>query len=270
MENKNQLPDYTGFGKLKPETISETEELLSADYYFLQSPAHHVEITKATGHCSLRDYVDDRLGGMWSEYPSLKDCVLRHFFCLDCEKDNNFKLFSKAITGLGNIYLQHLPHRLGKDTILTFHPAGRMVVLRLPLPLDNPIIFPDGDIENDIASEASRTRIIDSYRTTVFVRYKNGALIAVPVHMVEYLAPLAFAYEIAKGLVDNGMISKQKILRMIIQDCSEKQNSAIQIFHGTAGDDYIRYSVLFKGMSNDLKQFQEYEEKIVSKVNEII
>ena len=91
--------------------------------------------------------------------------------------------------------------------------------------------------------------------------------------MVEFLVPLAYVYDLAKWICDNKLIRPEKILRVMIQDSSDKQNNSMQVFYGAKEDDYSSYYIVLKGLLDKDESFKEYESKtaaiMVEKIGEL-
>jgi hypothetical protein len=262
MENKNPFPHYTGFGKLRRETICESENEISADYYFLDHPVHHLT-RKSNGIWEMHDYDDEVLYGRLSRCPDFGKLMHYHFSTINCESNAPFKLLSKAVTGLGNIYFEHFQAPEKEKYFITYNPAGRILMFCFPVLNDEEgertmkILIDAMENEQSLPEGMRLAADIDAYTTKFFEQKKSGELVTHKVMMLEIPVPLAFTYDLAKWICDKKMIRSEKKFRAMIRDSSHKLNTGIQTFFGKPEDEYLSYHVLFKGMLQDDKLFEE-------------
>src|SRR6478736_5749104 len=100
-----QFPPYIGFGKLRTETISENNNEITADYYFLDRPVHRISILinkSGNPYYHMTDLPSGE-GGISSSSAKLNTLAIFHFNGLDCTTNPVFAHVRQQVCGLGNI-----------------------------------------------------------------------------------------------------------------------------------------------------------------------
>ncbi len=249
MVNINDFPSYVGFGKINRKTFSESKEMVSVDYFFDEVPVHRVSYFLVYGNWEIKDIYDDTL--KISSSPDLKMTVMMYFNRLDCKSNPIFNFVRDKICSRGNIYFQDLASMNDKGAVESYFPAGRLVILRLPIFFDE-----EGSSKVEVLidkipylEEEHRplVKICDAYNTSLLLPEENGNTIVIPIFMIEYIVPLASLLDVVDWICNNNLLSHERIFRMIIQDSTTKTQHQLQTFGSVENDDSEIYSILFKG-----------------------
>lgn len=244
MSDINTFPSYIGFGWLRTETITDNDAEITADYFFKENPVHRVTYKKNHHSWLIRDIINDH--GSISGGKTLKNATLNHFLGLNCSTDPTYQYVENCVCNLGNIYFQHLKSRTNRGKITTFFPAGRLVVFRLPV-LKRASENQKLEFLSNHIQFKNILQLNDTYDSSIISTSKSGEKKIIPVQMFEYIITLASVYDAAEWICVNDLISKEKHLRMIIQDIPHKMETTSLTFSGTIEDDYQNYTILFKG-----------------------
>lgn len=255
MSDINTFPTTLGFGKLNPESISENENEISAKYLFTDQAIHQVIYKKKQDSWIIKDIINGQ--GSFSGGKSLKQATLIHFNSLDCSTDLTFKSVEEKVCNLGNIFFQYFLSQTDKGGAISYYPAGKLVVFRLP-------VLPEFFEKNNPEDNEPYLRPNHIYDSIILLTKKNGDKQIIPIHIIEYLMPLSLIYEMAEWLSVNNYISPEKIFRMIIQDIPHKVGNTFLDFLGTENDDYLKYTLLFEGMGSQANEFSNFKERLRS------
>ncbi len=264
MANKSNFPPYIGFGKLKPETISETKEMVTADYFLDDKPVHRITQDNQDKTWTIKDIFENI--GMLSSSRELKTAVLMHFYNLDCNTNSIFLYLRDKVCNHGNIYFENLCSKKDKGGAECYFPEGRLLIIRLPIFFDKTGRDKADILTNNIPYLEDEKRpllkLCDAYNTSIYLTEKNDKKLVVPVLMFEYIVTLTSVFDVVDWICNNNLISKEKIYRLIIQDYTQKYQHLFQTFAGTSTDDYSIFSILLKGAENDKIKFEEFKKNL--------
>jgi hypothetical protein len=265
MVNINELPAYIGFGRLNPKTISESADRVSADYFFRDKPVHRISHNRVNGSWQFKDIFDD-MGGI-SSSNELKNAVMMHFNYLDCKSNSVFNFVQDKICSRGNIYFENLASMKDEGGVASYFPAGRLVILRVPIFFDEPGRTKVDVLVNKIPyleiEKRPLLKLHEAYNTSILLSKENGETSVIPVLMIEYIVTLASILDAVDWICNNNLISLDKIFRMIIQDSKSKNQHSLKTFEGVTNEDSTIYTILFKGMDNSKIKFKKFEKKVV-------
>lgn len=265
MGTLNQFPPYIGFGRLNQKTISESNEVVSADYFFQDKPVHQISHNKVSGRWVIKDIFDDK--GSISSSTELKNSVMMHFNNLDSKSNSIFNFVRDTVCSRGNIYFENLASMKDEGGVTSYFPAGRLAILRLPIFFDDVGRSKADFLINKIpylkAENRPLLKICEAYNTSLFIPQENGNTTVIPVLMIEYIVTLASILNAVDWICSNNLLSSERIFRMIIQDAKSKAQHKIQTFEGVDNIDSEIYTILFKGLDNSKTNFEELEKKLV-------
>lgn len=265
MFSLNEFPSYIGFGRLNQKTFSESKEIVSADYFFQDKPVHQISHNKVSGSWVIKDIFDDK--GSISSSAELKNSVVMHFNNLDCKSNSIFNFVRDTVCSRGNIYFENLASMKDEGGVASFFPAGRLVILRLPVFFDDAGRSKADVLINKIpyleAENRPLLKICEAYNTSLLLPEENGNTTVIPVLMIEYIVTLASILNAVDWICNNNLLSPERIFRMIIQDSKSKAQHKIQTFGGINNEDSKIYTVLFKGLDNSKNNFEELEKNLV-------
>lgn len=268
METKIQFPSYIGFGKLNTDTIRESENTTTADYFFLDRAVHRVTHNEKQDSWTLQDIFEDEGNQTFCSNPD--KLALLHFLAIDFKTSPIFDYVVRTVCHRGNIYFEYPPSSKDKDMVMNYHPAGRMLLFRLPFFMsqeghERMDILVKEDKRREEGEKKKLLKLNDSYNTSILVTKRNGEKEVVPVVMMEYLVPLAFVYDAADWICSRNLISREKIFRIIIQDSVKKTSRSMQSFQGN--NEYEGFTILFKGFGDKKIDFEDFEKKFVEAFN---
>ncbi|MCG2587113.1 hypothetical protein [Rhodohalobacter sulfatireducens] len=261
----NSFPSHLGFGWLKPEARTETDTEIAIDYFFIDKAVHRVLYKKKHDNWLIKDVLE--LPGRLSGGRTLREAVFMHFKVMNCFKDPVFQYVLTKVIRLGNINFEYLESRNSEGGTIGFYPAGRVVVFRLPVlkasTEKRKIDFLTRNTQYSNDEGRNVLKLNDQYESSIILTRKSGEREVFPVLMFEYNIILASIYEAAEWICRNNMISKEKHLRMIIQDVKEKAVMNFRTYQGGPKDIYSTYSILFKGIFDTVDEFSEFNEKAI-------
>jgi hypothetical protein len=258
MESIKKFPSYLGFGKLK--TINDSLVSIKADYFFLDKAVHRINYFKEDENWLLEDIYDSK--GFVTYSLKFEQLATMHFNRLDCNTSSIFKHVLQKVCNLGNVYFEYLPSLNDKKkTVISSHPAGRMLVFRLPVILGDEMDEKANIIKNEplFLEKEKVLTLYDAYKTSILIIRKDGQKRVEPILMFEYIVPLAYVYDLAQWIYSHHLIRKEKIYRMIIQDAINKKDHAVHTFTGTSDDEYITCTFLYKGLEDKRMKFTDFE-----------
>lgn len=269
MDTINEFPNYIGFGRLDPKTITESTEQVSADYFFQDKAVHRITHNTVNGSWQMKDLFENR--GNLSSAKDLKSVVIQHFNYLDCNANPIFNFVRDKICSLGNIYFENLASMKDKGGVVSYFPAGRLVILRLPTPIDQTSLAIADALENKIPYLETEKRpllsIYDYYHTRILVTKENGDTLVLPIIMVEFIVTLASLFDVVDWICTNKLISTGKMFRMIIQDANAMIEHSLQKFEGDPKEDITNYTFIFKGLNDSKIKFEKFEDAVVALFN---
>lgn len=269
MNTINEFPDYIGFGRLNPKTISESTDQVSGDYFFQDMPVHRISHDKINESWQIKDILEDK--GNISSSKDLKNAVLMHFNYLECKTNNVFNFVRDKICGLGNIYFENLASMKEVGGVVSHFPAGRLVILRLPIFFDEPHRKIVDILENKIpyleVEKRPLLNLYDVYNTSILLSKENGETTAIPVLMFEFLVTLASLFDVVDWICTNNLISQDKMFRMIIQDSNSIVQHSLKKFEGVSNGDATNYTIIFKGLNDSKIKFEKFEKIIIELFN---
>jgi hypothetical protein len=261
MDTINEFPDYIGFGRLNPKTISVSTDQVSANYFFQDKPVHRITHNTVNGSWQMKDIFEEK--GNLSSSKDLKNVVLQHFNYLDCKTKPIFNFVQDKICNLGNIYFENLASIKDKAAVVSYFPAGRMVILRLPTSIDQTSLAIADALENKIPYLKNEKRplltIYDFYNTSVLLSKEKGETAVIPIIMVEFIVTLASLFDVVDWICTNNLISPDKMFRMIIQDANTMIEHSLQQFEGDVKEDITNYTFIFKGQNDSKIKFEKFE-----------
>lgn len=261
----NIFPPYLGFGWLKPDAKTETDTEIAMDYFFIDKAVHRVIYTKRYDSWLIKDLL--KLPGRLSGGKTLKEAVFMHFNMMNCFKDPVFQYVLSKVIKLGNINFEYLATRNSDGGTIGFYPAGRVVVFRLPVLKVSAEKMKIDFLTQNTQYRNEEGRIVltlnDHYESSIILTRKSGEREVIPVLMFEYYIILASIYEAAEWICNNNLISKQKHLRMTIQDVKEKEVMNLQTYQGASKDNFSTYTILFKGILDTMDESSEFNEKAI-------
>lgn len=264
---KRQLPSYLGFGILKPETIWQNDYQFEATYYFNETAVHTVALNRKGNKWKLSDSYQPRESRI-TTCATLVGAVQLHFLTMMADFNSAFEKIQQEVCLLNNVFCQNIFNN-DNSLIQSSYPAGRMVILRLPIELDDNVsrIIDTLEYNIEIAEETGQSLLqqIDAYSTSYLITKRNGEKDACVVCMVEYIVPLALVYKSVKWLSDNKLINQKKMFQLMIQDSMDKDQITVQSFCGSENDYFETYNVLFKDSVTDSEKFVQFVDKEVDK-----
>ncbi len=255
------FPSYIGFGRLKTETVFENEKAVSADYFFNNRLVHRIVHNKIDGGWMIKDIYNET--GAITSSTNLEKAVLNHFNNLDCKTNGIFHFVKNEVCKLGDIYFENLSSMKDEGGVASYFPAGRLVILRLPIFMDG-----SGRAMVDILSnripyiekdKKHLLKLCEAYNTSILLAKKDGEISAVPVLMFEYVITLASIYEVIKWMSENNLLEQKNMFRLIIQDSKLKNQHHLQMFEYN----HSKFTILFKGLDDTKIKFDEFEKNII-------
>lgn len=267
MADINDFPSYMGFGRINAKSITEDAENVVAEYLFNDKPVHRITYDKVNDSWQIADIFDDTGSITFSK--DLKGGVMRHFSYLDCKTSNLFHFYRERICNIGNIYFQDLSSMKDEGGIASYYPAGRLVILRLPIFFDEKgKAIADSLINNIPYLELEKRpllKICEVYNTTILVNDAAGEDMNIPILMFEYIVTLASLFDVVVWMVDNNLILPDLKYRLNIQDAKCKNEHSAQTFNHESTSGEI-YTLLTKAYDETTIKFDDFHDKMVPAV----
>jgi hypothetical protein len=262
--NTHQFPSYIGFGKLRPEKISENNNEITADYYFLDRPVHRISVIKnGNPYYHMTDLPVDE--GISSSSAKLNTLAIFHFNGLDCTANPVFAHVRQQVCGLGNIYFENFISWKDNSPIYSCHPAGKIALLRLPCSQDEDRLnWLDNEFENERPhlgdGEENLFYPVSFYPSRLIVTDHHGSKSIRNITMSEFVVPIAYLYDACKWLSEEGIIEKEYVMRLLVQDVGRRTHNSIQIFPPNKTNGFPGYKIFLQGTDGKEKFEQTISE----------
>ena len=258
--SKQQFPSYIGFGKLRPEKISENNNEINADYYFLDRPVHRISVNKI-GKPYYQMWDQPKGEGISSGSFELDELAISHFNGLDCIANPVFAYVRQQVCSLGNIYFENLVSWKDNFTIHTSHPEGRIALLRLPCRQDEDRLnWLDNKFENERPhfgdDEENLFYPVSFYPSRLIVTDSSGSSTTRDIVMSEFVVPIAFLYDACKWLTNERIIEKEYAMRLLVTDVVKREHNSIQIFPANKASGFPGYKIFLQG-TDDKEKFEQ-------------
>lgn len=269
MYKKYKFPSYFGFGKLDQKSIIENTYGVSADYIFEEKSVHKISYNPMDKEWKIEDIFYE--SGMITYSKNLMKAGLMHLGYLNREPSSTFDFFKKTFFSRGNVYFEDFDKWRNEKRIVSYFPAGRIFILRVPLYLDQDFRA-KGDFlfKNNIPSlegeNSSEIKLCDLYNTTLMF-HENNKVNFIPILMFEYFIPMALLLDAVDWISGNNILANDKKYQMIIQDVNSKVDSDVQTFNQEPyGGTSTSYAIITKGLNDTQSYFGKFEKKIVEKL----
>ena len=262
--NTQQFPSYIGFGKLRSETISENDNEINADYYFLDRPVHRISVIKnGNPYYHMTDLPIDE--GISSSSAKLNTLAIFHFNGLDCSANPVFAHVRQQVCSLGNIYFENFISWKDNSPIYSCHPAGKIALLRLPCRQDEVRLnWLDNKFENEWPhfgdGEENLFYPVEFYPSRLIVTDHHGSKTIRNITMSEFIVPVAYLYDACKWLSEEGIIEKEYAMRLLVQDVGRRTHNSIQIFPANETSGFPGYKIFLQGTDGKEKFEQTISE----------
>ena len=222
MEKEIIFPDYCCFGKRQPGQLVETEDGITAIYEMFGFKAHQLSYDKNRGVWTLREFSPAGKGTMFTCNRELDRAVCQHALYSVSENNELVKHLRKELLKFGPVWLAPLPSFSDGDESTVYHPAGKLLAVRLLLSAGDGCgrnlntvqkLFEYRDPETRL-----NLRIHDFYETSLVISRKDGSGYWHMAFVAVFVVPLAFVYDAVELFHDNGLINFNGLDRVIIQD----------------------------------------------------
>ncbi len=259
-----EIPTYIGMGKLNPEKRNSNGNETVAEYTLFGDTITKLTLTENSA--LIEDYCNGKLLGITRDI-NISRAISNHFNNWSPEDDPRFHLIQERVCSLGNVYFENPTSARKDEQIMSFSPAGRLLIFRLPLPL-SPASLREKILDAEPNKEYNNKPIFtynDAYFSTMGIQSRNGEKQYHKILIFEVTVPLAYIIEATKWFLDKGLVHPEKKFRIIIQDFIYKQTGNVKVFSGNTNDNFQTYALNFKGDKESEEVFMK-KDKIFSTI----
>lgn len=252
METEVKFPHYCCFGKLKEGSVIENDDEITAIYQMFGMKVHELKYFKKRNCWSLQEFSPKGEKTMYSLYSTLDKTICMHMNYLDDITNPNLQHLRKELLKLGTVWLAPFPSVKKGDIITSYSPAGKLLAIRLLISAGDDckshIETLQGLFEYHDPETKLRLKMHEFYETSCIIKryddfnYWHMAFIA------EYVVPLAFIYDAVRLFYDRGLLKKNPLNRVLVQDVTLLNESQVYSFLLTDIPGAVSYTVIFKGL----------------------
>jgi hypothetical protein len=271
MEKEIRFPDYCCYGKRQSGQLVETEDGITAVYEMFGFKVHQLSYDKTRGVWTFREFSPEGKGTMFTCNKQLDRAVCQHALYSVNEKNELLKHLRNELLKFGPVWLAPLPSFSNGDESIVYHPAGKLLAVRLLLSAGAECgshLETVQELEKFHDPETRlNLRIHDFYETSLIINRENGSAYWHMAFVAEFVVPLAFVYDSVKLFSDKGLINLNGLDRVIIQDAPMLRNSEEMGFYLKTIPGAISYTVMFKGMLKPPEEFNQQRKEMEQKYN---
>lgn len=240
------VPSYLGYGILNEMSVALKDDVVYADY--------HLECDGSIVHKVIWDRKICRFITLhkgiefgYSQYPSLSASMVSEFRFIDFTTNAVFLHLMKAITRLGNIYVQ-FPGSSKDKHRLVFSPAGLLMCFRLP-------VLPGSDEYERFLEKTGNYDYIKLHkerRAYLITADDSGKVEMLQLMVAEFVSPLAYMTAAARLFTESGIIDSRMPLRLMIAEISQAETTSVQFFNGNKS--WPCFGFCYADLTDDEKQ----------------
>lgn len=251
-----QIPPYLGLGILDPLSVNVNYNETTAVYKQFGKPVCKLFVSDT--RAMLEDYVDGSLNSITSDV-SVSRVILRHYAEWNSTEDPRYQKVKERISALGRVYFEDPNTMASKKRLMTCSPAGRLILIRVPIPLI-PHRFIDWIDESGVGPGFKfdpYITCIDKYRTKMRTLNLYYTTDEEEILMLEFTVPLAYVYDAAKLLFRKYILRYEGRFRLIIQDIISKQWDYWKIFYGNENQKFLTCYIELKNSNRNFVLFSQ-------------
>lgn len=252
METEIKFPHYCCFGKLQEGSVIETNDEISAVYQMFGMKVHELKYVKKRNFWSLQEFSPKGEKTMYSFYSTLDKTICMHMNYLDDIKNSFLQYLRKELLRLGAVWFAPFPSMEKGDTAISYSPAGKLLAVRLLLSAGDDLKFQieklQGLFEYNDPQTSLKLKMHEFYETSCIIKRYDDFNYWRMAFVTEYIVPLAFVYDTVKLFHNLGMLNRNSIDRVFVQDATTLSESNEYDFFLTDVPGAISYSVILKGL----------------------
>lgn len=252
METEIKFPHYCCFGKLQEGSVIETNDEITAIYQMFGMKVHELKYVKKRNCWSLQEFSPEGNKTMYSFYSSLDKTICWHMNYLDDIKNPLLQYLRKELLRLGAVWFAPFPSMKKGEISTSYSPAGKLLAVRLLLSagddLKSQIEKLQGLFEYYDPQTSLKLKMHEFYETSCIIKRYDDFNYWRMAFVAEYIVPLAFVYDTVKLFHDLGMLRRNSIDRVFVQDATILRESNEYDFILTDVPGAISYSVILKGL----------------------
>lgn len=269
METEIKFPNYCCFGKLQEGSVIETDDEIAAIYQMFGMKVHELKYFKKKNCWSLQEFSPEGNKTMYSFNSSLDKTICFHMNYLDDIKNPLLQCLRKELLKLGTVWFAPFPSMQKGEISASYSPAGKLLAVRLLLvagdDLKPRIEKLQGLFEYYNPQTNLKLKMQGFYETICIFRRYDGSGYQRMAFVAEYIVPLAFVYDTVKLFHDSGMLIRNSVDRVFVQDITTLRESNEYDFFLTDVPGTITFSVILKGLlishDNFTIQLKNFEKK---------
>jgi hypothetical protein len=252
MENEIKFPHYCCFGKLQQGSVNENAEEITAVYQMFGMKVHELRFNKSKGHWILEEFAPDGRSTLYSCYSTMDKTICFHMNYVDDKEDELLKRLRSELLKLGTVWFAPLPSFKNGDKSITYSPAGKLLAVRLLLSAGEDCIEHlktiQGLFEYSDPVSTLRLKMHEFYETSCIIQRYDDFNYWHMAFVAEFIVPLAYVYDTVKLLYDRGLLKRNSLNRVFVQDASTLEASNIYEFLLVDIPGAISYAVILKGL----------------------
>lgn len=269
MEKEIIFPDYCCFGKRQSGQLVETDDGITAVYEMSGLRAHQLSYNKTRGVWTLREFSPEGKGTMFTCNKQLDRTVCQHALYSFNEKNELLKHLRNELLKFGPVWLAPLPSLSDGDESIVYHPAGKLLEVRLLLSAGVECRSHLETIQELEEYHDPETRlnlkIHDFYETSLVISREDGSARWHMAFVAEFIVPIAFVYDAVKLFNEKGLINLNGLDRVIIQDAPMLRESQEMDFGLNTIPGALSYTVLLKGTLKSPEEFDKQRKEMERK-----
>lgn len=252
METEIKFPHYCCFGKLQEGSLIETIDEITAIYQMFGMKVHELNYVKKRNCWSLQEFSPKGEKIMYSLYSTLDKTICWHMNHLDDIKNPLLQYLRKELLKLGAVWFAPFPSMEKGEIATSYSPAGKLLAVRLLLSagddLRSHIEKLQGLFEYYDPHTNLKLKMHEFYETSCIIKRYDDSNYWHMAFVAEYIVPLAFVYDTVKLFHDLGMLNRNSIDRVFVQDATTLRESNEYGFFLTDVPGAISYFVILKGL----------------------
>jgi hypothetical protein len=252
MEKEIKVPPYCCFGKLQDESVKVNPEKITAIYKMFDKKVHELTFHKNEKNWSLQEFSPEGEKTLYSYYSTLDKTICYHMNYLDDVKNPNLQHLRKELLKLGTVWFAPFPSMKNGDISTSYSPAGKLLAIRLLISASEDckshIETLQGLFEYHDPETRLRLKMHEFYETSCIIKRYDDFNYWHMAFVAEYIVPLAFVYDAVKLFHDKGLLKRNPLNRVFVQDTTILKESQEYDFLLTDISGAISYTVLLKGL----------------------
>jgi len=251
MEKEIKFPHYCCFGKQQG-SLTENNEEIVAVYQMLGIKVHELRYNKLKEHWILEQFSPNGSRTLYSCYKTFDHTICWHMNYVDDKENELLKLLRSELLKLGTVWFAPLPSFKNGDKSITYCPAGKLLAIRLLLSAGEDcrehLKIIRGLFEYSDPVTTLKLKMHEFYETSCIIQRYDDFNYSHMAFVAEFVVPLAYVYDTVKLLYDRGLLKRNSLNRVFVEDACTLEDSKVYDFLLVDLPGAISYAVILKGL----------------------